>query len=118
MKQLGGTIISIALHWGLLYLWQVKGLEGAGNVLVAWLWLINLIAIFLLPFGKVNPRPPAPVWLRAVLGVRRLIGLVFVGAMAWVGNIALAILMLLVMVWLAALSTAGIKAWREQRSAK
>lgn len=90
-----------ALVFGALWLWQVHGLEGAGNVFLFATWSVTIVTLLAgmvmtkTDFEK-TPRPPGFVVWHFVSEVLLLAGMV------WVGLIFLSIVRLLAVLMLEA----------------
>lgn len=83
-KYWSTAIITDALLVALFYVWQVNGIEQAGNVAVFWVWFMVVIKILAgasadkTTFAD-KPRPAGFVWYHAVTEVALISALVWVG---------------------------------------
>ncbi|KQP43927.1 hypothetical protein [Pseudorhodoferax sp. Leaf274] len=73
-----------ALQIAALYAWEFLGIEGAGNLLTAWivvLFVLTLVTIFTLDTSKPYTKPKG-----LPKQITRSLSLAFVGAMVWFGH--------------------------------
>ena len=98
-KQWAFALTIDGIYAALFYLWQFKGMDGAGNILLTVLWIITVAGFLIAPVMLVAPsenigRSPtlyAFSWLFTVTTF---------AALAWVGHYVLASLYLVCAVWI------------------
>jgi hypothetical protein len=90
------TLAIEAAFLGCLYAWKVLGVEGAGNLVAAWLWLGAAVGILMWIYGAVGNKDGSPLKqpneLAASKVLRAAADIFAVLALVWFGHIGLALL--------------------------
>lgn len=83
MKKSIAVNVMRALVLAMLYLWQVAGIEQAGNIFLFFVWfvgIVGILAIFVPPSAQAyRHRGAADVWLGRLVGAVCLFGALWAG---------------------------------------
>ena len=102
MKDIKNIVISygiLACEFAAFWTWKVEGIEGAGNVLVFWLWVKFALAILTMLtvaslIGQKQAATQKPVKSSAL---RLALGFAMTAALVWFGHVGLGALRLAAM---------------------
>lgn len=94
MTKKSRALLFVALWWVLFYAWRELGMDGAGNLIAFWYFVLGLVGMLCLA-AEWKPGELADPIDGAVRHIDTFSTLAAVGALAWVGSYVLAATVLL-----------------------
>lgn len=113
LKQWAFALVLDGIYAALFYLWQFKGIDGAGNVLLAFFWL--LVSISPVAFFGLKNVPVEKLRRPKLLSAYDLVStLVIFGVFAWIGHEVLAVLYLTISMFIRSARAGAIEKAEEK----
>lgn len=94
MTKKSRALAFVALWWALFYAWRELGMDGAGNLIAFWCFVLGLVGVLCL-LANWEPGSLADPIDGAVRYIDTVSTLAAVGSLAWIGSYALAAMVLL-----------------------